>query len=182
LSRTRYAALQQRRALEIEGFNSDIKQLRDAMRHAEKQWSLVHGAVADAALVDQVAELERAYASIAARTAAAAAISDPGSDGHPGMVAPALPLQLSSQQQRATGTSRDRASAAARDEGDPINGSRSRGGGGTWAGLVFPPKQIVEPAPGSYAVQDPSTRSRLRMKSALLQDNPVVYRVVREWI
>lgn len=50
----RYRALQQRRALEMEGFNTDVTQLRAALRRVERQWSLVHGVVADAALADQV--------------------------------------------------------------------------------------------------------------------------------
>lgn len=50
----RYRALQQRRALEIEGFHTDVGQLRAAMRRVERQWALVNGVVADAALVDQV--------------------------------------------------------------------------------------------------------------------------------
>lgn len=49
-----YRALQQRRALEIEGFHTDVGQLRAAMRRVERQWALVNGVVADAALADQV--------------------------------------------------------------------------------------------------------------------------------
>jgi hypothetical protein len=172
---SRYQALQQRRALEIEGFHTDIRQLRDSMRRVEKQWSLVHGVVADAALLDQVRELDRAYAAIVDRTAAAAALSDPAAAG---MLPPPLPLQISMQQQQ----QRPSQTRYGGSGGDPVDATRSRGGGEQhYAGLVYPPKQIVEPAPGSAAVRDPGTRSRLRMKSALLQDNPVVYRVVRKW-
>lgn len=114
------------------------------------------------AAVPQMHELDRAYTSISERTAAAArdavaaaAVADlsapfagaahkPTSPRSDAVAPPRIPV--------AAHLARPDHAGGGQSEGGDLRDA-TRGGAASWAGLVYPPKLLVTPAPGSQAVQ-----------------------------
>jgi len=65
--REKNAALDRRRAGEAEGFMRDVTALRRAVRQLETQWAVLGGALGDAAVAQDVADMEAQARDIAAR-------------------------------------------------------------------------------------------------------------------